>query len=106
MRFFSFTVASAAILLCQQFYYRVIIDQYRNENNLLKRKIYLGHKKHLEIIEEKDLEKNAAIASVQYSYSNYVESVESKDFKSGYKEGYHRGIKDSNCPASPGDLEK
>ena len=95
-----------AILLCQQFYYKIVVDQYKQENHLLKRKIYLGHKKHLEIIEEKDLEKNAAIASVQYSYSNYIESAELKDFKSGYTEGYHKGIEDSACPASPGELDK
>jgi hypothetical protein len=92
MPFLSFTAVTLTILFAQSFYFKSIINNYKKENAILVKKIELGYKKHLKILEEKELEKNAAIAGVQYSYS--VNKPESPEYKDGYVEGYHRAMKD------------
>jgi hypothetical protein len=93
--FLSFTIITLLITGFQTFYLKSEINKYKNDNIILRKKIELGYKKHLQILNEKELEKNAAIANVQYSYSvNKPEVLESEEYKDGYLEGYHNGIKD------------
>ncbi len=71
-----------------------------SQNEKLQNQIKLGYKKHLEVVKEKDLEKNALIASYEYTINKEnkdpIEEVKiNKDFKNGYTEGYHKGIEDS-----------
>lgn len=102
-----FTISSIAILLFQYYLFNTTIFEVKKENQKLitqneklQNQIKLGYKKHLEVVKEKDLEKNALIASYEYTITKEnkepVEEVKiNKDFKNGYTEGYHKGIEDS-----------
>lgn len=102
-----FTVSSVAILMFQYYLFNAAIKETKKENKelisqneKLQNQIKLGYKKHLEVVKEKDLEKNALIASYEYTINKEnkdpIEEVKiNKDFKNGYTEGYHKGIEDS-----------
>lgn len=102
-----FTISSVAVLMFQYYLFNSAIKETTKENKelisqneKLQNQIKLGYKKHLEVIKEKDLEKNALIASYEYTINKEnkdpVEEVKiNKDFKNGYTEGYHKGIEDS-----------
>lgn len=93
MPFLSFTAITLAVMFAQSFYLKSIINNYKKENAVLIKKIQYGYKKHLEILKEKELEKNAAIAGIQYSYSV---NKPSQEYKDAYVEGYHKAMEDNN----------
>lgn len=96
--FACFTITSIFALFFQQQYNNFYISELIEKNQNLKQKIQIGHKKHLDLMKEKDLEKNAAIANIQYTYSIDANFNKSKDYKEGYVEGYHKAIEQSKCP--------
>lgn len=94
-----FTVSSAMILLFQYYIFNQNIQELRKENEKLISQIKTGHKRHLEIVKEKTLEKNAVIASYEYTINKELSKEEDfvkfEDFRNGYSAGFKKAIEDS-----------
>jgi hypothetical protein len=96
--FLSFSLSTLIIMAGQAYYLNSIIKQCRNDNQVLVKKIKLGQQRHFQILKEKELEKNAELAGLQYSYSvNRKPELETENFKKGYVKGYHKAMEDATC---------
>lgn len=97
-----FTTISISALVFQYFILNQNINKLQEQNLKLSTYIKAGHRKHLAILRERDTEKNALIASYEYTINKEDKKEEAvkinEDFKKGYQEGYHRAIEDSYCP--------
>lgn len=101
-----FTISSVLVLLLQYFIFNQNISILKKENEKLVNQIKIGHRRHIEIVKEKTLEKNAIIASYEYTINKENENKDNtepeeivkinKDFKNGYTEGFQKAIENSN----------